>query len=426
MDKSTINSVEKGSAFEKRSLEILKRAIAEKTLGIPEQVVIREKPAYYSIARKKDIIFDLSLELWAPGAKKFTTVYIIECKDYAKSIPVDDVEEFYQKVSQVAEGCFKAIFIANNSYQEGAYNFAESKRMMLLRAEQGTDYSIILHKKNRAAKNSGVTNFEIESGIELLMKVIDKAIDDAFREAENPHELIEEINLEILAKTQIEQVTKQLLTEIHPKMFQYGPPLTATVIENYLKAIDVSLIIIPASSKFLGNCDIKNKRIEINALLVNTNRYLFVLAHELGHYGLHRDLKIDQQTYDNFSDPIYNFRTNKYELNNPAHWIEWQANYFASTLILPHFALKARLWFYQDNLNMRQGTLYLTDQPANNDLARKIIGQLANYFFVSKSTIIYRLKELKLLEEYSNLRSIGQIIDGYADSFVDEIQSKGI
>lgn len=424
MEKPTINSVEKGSAFEKRSLEILKRAIAEKTLGIPEQVVIREKPAYYSPARKKDIVFDLSLELWAPGATRFTSVYIVECKDYSKSIPVDDVEEFYQKVSQVAEGCFKAVFIANNSFQEGAYNFAETKRMMLIRAEQGTDYTIILHKKNRDAKNAGVASENLEHGIVLLMKLVDKALDTAFVNSENPLELVEEINIDVLAKKQIDQITKQLLTEIHPKMFQYGPPLTATVIENYLKSLDVSLITIPTNSKYLGNCDIKKKRIEINGALFNTNRYLFVLAHELGHYELHKDLKIDQQTYDNFSDPLLNFRTNKYELNNPMHWIEWQANYFASSLILPHFALKARLWFYQDNLNMRRGTLYLTDQAANNDLARKIIGQLANYFFVSKSTIIYRLKELNLLEEYSNLRSIGQILDSSDEFFVGEITSK--
>ncbi len=417
---NTTSSLEKGSAFEKRSLEIIKRAIEEKTLGIPQNVVICEKPSYYSYARKKDIIFDLSIEVWAPGADRFTTVYLIECKDYSKAIPVDDVEEFFQKANQVAEGCFKAVFVANNAFQEGAFNFAETKRMMLIRAGQGTDYSIILHKKNMNAGESGSIALSHEEGTEIIIKIIDKVLDNAFTAAENPLRLIEEINLEFLAKEQITQVTKQLLTEIHPKVFQYGPPLTATVIETYLKSLGVSVISIPKNSNYLGNCDIKNKKIEINTSLINTNRYLFVLAHELGHYELHKELKIDQETYDSFSDPILNFRTNRYELQNPRHWIEWQANFFASSLILPHFALKARLWFYQDKLNMRQGILYLTDQNANNDLARKIIGQLANYFFVSKSTIIYRLKELNLLEEYSNLKSIGQIIDGYIESFVDD------
>ena len=222
-----------------------------------------------------------------------------------------------------------------------------------------------------------------------------------------------------IAKKHISQMTNQLLLEIHPRIFKYGPPLTATVLENHIKDLGINIISIPKNSTNLGSCDFRNKKIEINAGLINTNRYLFVLAHEYGHYELHKELKIDQRVYDNFEDPVLNFRTNKYELKNPRDWIEWQANYFASTLILPFFVLKARLWFYQDAMNMRQDKIYITDQKVNNDLAFKIITQLANYFFVSKSTIIYRLKELQLLEEYSNLKSIGQIIDANIDSFIE-------
>jgi Zn-dependent peptidase ImmA (M78 family) len=427
--KDNISTVEKGNRFEKRSLEIIKRALDEGSLGIKDYIKIFEKPSYYSDDRKGNITFDLSIEVWPPNSKRFVLVYLIECKDYSKPIPVNDIEEFYNKVLQVAEGCAKPVFIANNAFQQGAFNYAESKRMMLIRAEEGTDHQIILHKKSGSPGEfelNYLSNIHDLKGAELLCKNIDKALETAFKDATVPKILELSHNLDYLTKQEIEVQTEIILKKINPNVFKDGSPLFLSVIENYIKSLGIELVTMPRSSEYLGHTDLYNKKISINSAIINTQAHLFVLSHELGHFILHQGLVIDQKDYDDFPDPILSFKTFKYVQFNPEncdfsnikHWIEWQANYFAESLVLPWFALKAKLWFYQDELGMSRGKLYLTNHDVNNDNTNKIIRKLSRYYNVTPTAVIFRLKELDLFEEYTNVKSIGEIILEYTDSFV--------
>lgn len=427
--KETVSTVEKGNRFEKRSLEIIRRAVDEGSLGITDYIKILEKPSYYSDDRKSYITFDLSIEVWPPNAKRFVLVYLIECKDYSKPIPVDDLEEFYGKVLQVAEGCSKPVFIANNAFQRGAFNYAESKRMMLIRAEEGTDHQIILHKKSANPGEFDLNYLSSTSdpkGIQLLCKNIDKALESAFKEASVPKILELNHNLEYLTKKEISDRTEAILKEINPNVYKDGSPLFLSVLENYIKSLGIDLVVMPRSYEYLGNSDLFNKKISINTSLINTNAHLFVLAHELAHFVLHKNLVIDQKEYDFFPDPVLSFQTYKYAPFNPEncdfshikHWIEWQANHFAECLVLPWFAIKAKLWFYQEELGMQQGKLYLTNHDVNNDNAYKIIKKLARYYNCTPTAIIFRLKELDLFEEYTNVKSIREVIVELTDSFV--------
>jgi len=62
---------------------------------------------------------------------------IIECKSYTHKVPVDDIEELYAKVQQVSGA--KAILVSSNSFQEGTFNFANSKSIGLLRYRSVSD-----------------------------------------------------------------------------------------------------------------------------------------------------------------------------------------------------------------------------------------------------------------------------------------------
>jgi len=411
-----MNTVEKGNKFEEKALEIIKNAIEEEKIGLKDHIQIFQKKSYYSHARKKDIQFDLSIEIWPPDAKRFVLVYLIECKDYSKSIPVDDIEEFFSKASQVAEGRFKCVFIANNSFQEGGYNFAESKGMMLIRGESSADYEIILHKKNRKGENIlSINNNDAISedlGVELLEKIIDKKINNAFKLSSDPQPLVD-YNISRLSKAAIEAITEQKLEKISPQVFGSIVGLTKQKLEKYItEVLEVRIEVLPYNSTLLGSCDFKNKVIGIHPS-IGENRYLFILAHELGHFILHKDLKIEQEVYEGFSDSQFNFRKNKHDLDNPKNWIEWQANYFASSLVLPKAVLVARLLRYQENNNLTQGKLYWDDQPDNWKNVRKTVDHLAYFFSVTKTSIIYRLKELNMLIENSRLKSLGEIISEY-------------
>lgn len=89
---------------------------------------------------------------------------------------------------------------------------------------------------------------------------------------------------------------------------------------------------------------------------------------------------------------------NKYILNNPKNWIEWQANYLASCLALPKDELITKIILWQKEKGIRnKGTIYLDSQNVNIDDFRELSNYLSHYFEISKTVIKYRLLDLKIL-----------------------------
>ena len=58
---------------------------------------------------------------------------VFECKDYAGSIPVDDVEEFWAKLTQIAGANVKGCMVITGGIQESALTFARAKGIAVIR-----------------------------------------------------------------------------------------------------------------------------------------------------------------------------------------------------------------------------------------------------------------------------------------------------
>jgi len=71
--------------------------------------------------------------VYLPGSREYSALVLIECKNYGHPVPVDDVEEFFAKVQQVAAANAKATIASTASFQSGAREFAKSKGMGLIR-----------------------------------------------------------------------------------------------------------------------------------------------------------------------------------------------------------------------------------------------------------------------------------------------------
>jgi hypothetical protein len=66
-----MNTVAKGDAFEEQCYELIKQALSKGELGLmQEHVQIIRKAGYYSERRKGQIIFDLAIQVWPPGATR--------------------------------------------------------------------------------------------------------------------------------------------------------------------------------------------------------------------------------------------------------------------------------------------------------------------------------------------------------------------
>lgn len=415
-----INTTEIGDNFESKSLDIIRKVIEEEQLGyLGKHLKIFSKKGYYSYLRKKNIEFDITIEVWPPNANRYVLLYIIECKKYSKRVPVSKIEDFHDKIRQINGVNVKGIFISNTPLQEGGFNIAESVGMMVIQGETIDNYKIILHKTNRNNKTNIIPFIKetqaielIDTGIELMEKIIDKKLLSILYEDLSENNV--SYNIDKLSKIAIEQIANDELDKINPKILLEAYPLNSKSLIAYLKsAYEVNIIDIEFDSDYLGTCDLNCNNIGLNQSIQGTNRELFILAHEFGHIVLHHKLSIGQTVYNAFDDSEYNFRTNKYDLTNPKHWIEWQANYFAASLVLPSPQFLARLYYFQEKLNKPKGIIYIDDQYQNRNDFNVIVSKLAYHFNVSKTSIIYKFQELGQINNQSRLKSIKQLIDDY-------------
>lgn len=105
------------------------------------------------------------------------------------------------------------------------------------------------------------------------------------------------------------------------------------------------------------------------------NRKRFSMAHELGHYLLHRTARsifVDASEQKFYRDAEASTGTKLQEI---------EANAFAAELLMPQESIEERV----------TETLTMLDEP--------IIEKLAAEFCVSQSAMIFRLQKLRLLEE---------------------------
>jgi hypothetical protein len=130
-----MNTTAKGNAFEDQVYAAIKQELNAERLGLlPNSCEIFQKKGYYSRDRNSEIIVDISIEITQPGADTYSYLWICECKNYNGSIPVDNVEEFNDKLRQIAGKNVKGIIaIQNGSLQSGALSVAQANGIGVVR-----------------------------------------------------------------------------------------------------------------------------------------------------------------------------------------------------------------------------------------------------------------------------------------------------
>ncbi|MCI5196604.1 MAG: ImmA/IrrE family metallo-endopeptidase [Candidatus Electrothrix sp. AW5] len=128
-------------------------------------------------------------------------------------------------------------------------------------------------------------------------------------------------------------------------------------------------------------------------------RTRFTLAHELGHFFLAHQAFIARETCH--EEDIDLERVERMNLKDVRR-MEWQANFFASSLLLPVEQFR-REFFNQlavHNLSDRgYGLFYLDNQRCNINAFYSITSALMKKFYVSRSVIKIRLLKLGYLNE---------------------------
>lgn len=115
-----MNTTLKGDILEQAVFDYFTKQIAEGQFPWKSEFCkVFRKKGYYSKDREGNIKFDVSIEFYMPGATDYSMVWLFECKNYTGSVPVDNVEEFANKVQQVAPANSKAIMVSNSAFDRG-------------------------------------------------------------------------------------------------------------------------------------------------------------------------------------------------------------------------------------------------------------------------------------------------------------------
>ena len=89
---ATNSTTGKGNALELQIRDLFQREIDDDKFWVKkENCKVFWKKGYFSKDRGKEIIFDISIEIFLPGERNFSSLILIECKNYEHRVPVDDV-----------------------------------------------------------------------------------------------------------------------------------------------------------------------------------------------------------------------------------------------------------------------------------------------------------------------------------------------
>lgn len=408
----------RGDLFEKKTYELLKKLLDEDEFYVSgKRSKIFRKKAYYSERRKSEIVFDIAIETYLPQNSNYSLLTLIECKNYKSPVPVSDIEEFDSKIRQISEHNTKGILITNSTFQSGAYNLAVSSGIGLARVNDNDAFEWLVNRKANNSpvltKKEAVTLLESDGqkGVSFLAingefvlptiaeLLLQTQIIDHFRYKEKF------INLPFITNQRIDEIVSRLESyDIYTGRMLDEIKICKFLESKYPVTFDFEATL---DDNILGRIQFDPLKIQIAKKLRNDlARWRFTLAHEIGHLILHSKLlqeKIGEKTDTEFS---LSFKFAVSEMTSKR--LEYQANLFASHLLLPISTLNAVIRRYFAEESIYKGYLYWDHQPVNQQLAMNLLAKINKIYGVSFEVARVRLITLGFLvdDRYKSLREM--------------------
>lgn len=223
------------------------------------------------------------------------------------------------------------------------------------------------------------------------------------------------MNIEWKDPEELELLALRIIGKYQPKALE--KPQAINVLDFMKLACDkfgykfeVASLKTIGNQKAVGCVDNKNKKVLLDLDIASqagvSYSCFFVTAHELGHLVLHRQYFENGKTPYDYSDMEDGFPINSR--------LEWQANRFASELLLPRKMVEVLVNTASLQLGITRnfGKIYVDGQQCNYDILNSICNMLASVFMVSKTVAQIRLKELGLIigeEPKKSYRKIGEM-----------------
>lgn len=415
-----------GNSLEAKIFDFFQTEILEnRFIAKPECCQIFRRKGYYSKDREKNIFFDVSIEIYLPGTTQYSVLWLIECKNYSRSVPVDDSEEFFAKVQQISGANVKGVIATTSFFQEGTINFSKSKGIGLLRYFRESEIKWVLHRsvpivaatnsENSAEIHRGLTSSSFRSRRfsmfcfygrtytnsirtffrTLAQDCLDRASLARIKPKGSPRKRL----IDFVSKDEIERISLNVLKECR---YMDGPVRLSKICTKITRdrGLVLSRDLAPTEDdskvEILGRIGFDPLQISIYTQREkNCGRERFTLAHELGHFFLNHSRYLKAE-YCESND----LEIGEDDELNGLRSLEWQANYFASCLLLPRRVLTNEclaLLRSRGLKNRGYGPLFLDEQHCNKSEYYLITSQIKSTFNVSRIALKLRLEDVGLL-----------------------------
>ncbi len=162
--------------------------------------------------------------------------------------------------------------------------------------------------------------------------------------------------------------------------------------------------------KILGEFSFDPPTIFIDPESGRGSRFRFTLAHELGHLVLHGHLDLDFAALDeptrSIRDGWPHFYFGRKRPATDRHWLEWQANAFASGILVPKSTVTQAIATKQMQLGInRRGYIYVDNQPQNRLDYDVLMKHLQSVYQASRTMLRIRLNTLGILSDARDMQA---------------------
>ena len=440
-----MDTVKKGDKLEDDIFDLFSDMIEKDTFIVKKEFCrIYKQKGYYSKDREKNIKFDISIEATFPNENTYSLLFLIECKNYNHRVPVDDAEEFFAKTQQISGANIKAIIASTNSFQSGAVTFSKSKGIGLLRyfppsklsweltrspssfissshtcMEWSTAHKGILEQSYKSQYFDFYTYFNdiYTNSLNLLfdnMSQIDCDKKDIKKLKSIKNKVEVKPTVKYISKEEIESIAINIQEKINYKSGLVSLDLISKWLSKHHK---LKIFHKDLPEEILGKVNFSPFRIILNSNELNHARKNFTLSHEIGHYLLEHH---NYMTGESLSKSDIDMENQRKIAIKDIMKMEYQANYFASCLLLPKKSLtKSFLTLISgyELKNRGHGVLYLDNQLCNLNIYHTITDELMKIYSVSRTALKIRLKELGLITEEEKQKKCRQFNEILTSNF---------
>ena len=388
------NNQHKGDYFENLVFKKLKELI--KNQDIPGVSRYNEIFLHKQYASKTapDVMLnpDITIEVYSNSNKEtWSNLLVVECKNHGRKIDNSIYREFVGNLSDYPRSGVRGIMVSSAGFTQQVITLAQSDNIALVVLSEQSDWETIIWRKinsfeqhqfgHKVLTGEASTSYPIVYSGNSFVTVSDLLQECGIPMSKALHIPFMEDNVICKKVEDILQNTKYLIKE------NFIDCCFSLIAPNY------KFDFVEMQEDCLGKCDFKEHVIAINSSL-SKHRQNFTIAHELGHIALHssivenlfsiEDRESDKNTI--ISKSIYGR-------------MEYQANTFASYLLMPNIPFMAEVnKLFKENW-ITTGRLYHDYQPCNIRDCNVVVGALSSKFNVSQEAVIVRLKRANLYIE---------------------------